>query len=270
MMLDKIEIIKLVLYDVEEIEYEQLVKKIPEMENFPKYPDFLRDSYAAYNIDKGLIYLDDVSGPERNNKDLLNQIKETAYDLRLGKQYLIGEKIYNLDIDSNPILRIPPHDVAVVMTYEYLRIPQKVVGTFQLDLNFILKGLMLANGAQIKPGYEGKLACVLFNLTNKPILLKYKEDFAKISFLELKNHTVYGGIHQGKANLHEFIREWMPTSGLADINEKLEKYHNELETHKKDIDDKIRNAMIIILTIISIVLAIYGIFGASNSLPGIN
>ncbi len=261
MMLGRQEIVKLVLYKsgIKKEEYDKLKEKVDEKGVFPEY-EKLEEDIKNYKPTKGLIYLDEFSSKEQKNwEDLLKQIKESAYDLRLDKQYLLGEKIYELDSDKNPILRIPPHDVAVVLTYECLRIPEQVVGTFQLNLRFVLKGLMLANGAQVDPGYEGKLACVLFNLTNKPILLKYKEVFAKISLIQLTHPNKYKGGHQGYTKIQQFIGDWMPTSGLAEINENLENYRKDLEKHKKDIEDKIRNAIIIILGILSAILAIYNI-----------
>jgi len=263
-MLTKKELIKFVLYgsDISNEEYEKLIENIGDKVSFPSYDDLL-DVKDKYKITEGIIYLDEVSPEKQNMGDLLKQIKESSYDLRLGKQYLIGEKIYELDSNKKPILKIPPHDVAVVLTYECLRIPTKVIGSFQLNLDFVLKGLLLANGAFILPGYKGKLACVLFNLTNKPILLKYKDSFAKISFLELTDNVQYQGKHQGNIKIQEFIKDWMPVSGLADINEQLEVYHRDLEGYKKDIDDKIRNATIIVLTILTVILTFYGIFGKS-------
>lgn len=263
MMLDKKEIIKLILYDgIKRDQYKNLIKKLDlEKEKFPQsYDEYEKDVIERYKPIGQLIWLDEAPAQESKNlENLKAQVKESDYDLRLGKQYLLGEKIYVLDSDKRPFLKIPPHDVVVVLTYEYLRIPEKIVGTFQLSLKLVLKGLMLANGAQIAPGYEGKLACVLFNLTDRPILLKYKEPFAKISFIELTSARKYDGGFQGKTNIQDFIKDWMPTSGLADINDKLEEYHKDLEKHKKDVEDKIRNAIIIILGILSASLAIYNI-----------
>ncbi|MCX9027943.1 MAG: hypothetical protein OIN86_07150 [Candidatus Methanoperedens sp.] len=264
MMLDKKEIIKLVLFGIPDDEYtklKELFEKDNKNGNFPSYDDISK-AKGTYGIDEALIYhLDDTKVDQKNRDDLLKQIKETAYDLRLGEQYLLGEKISKLDSTKKPILKIPPHDVAVVLTYETLKIPTQVVGIFELNLKFVLKGLMLVNGAQVAPNYNGKLACVLFNLTNKPILLRYKEPFAKISFLSLVNPSKYKGEHQGYTKIQEFIGDSMPTSGLADISSKIEDYHKDFDKHRRDIEDKIRNATIIILTVISISLAIYNIFG---------
>ncbi len=265
MVLDKKEIIKMVLFDINEYDYEILKESLEgteEKESFPNY-DEIRDN--KYKVDKGLIYLDEAPGDQTNWKGLHNQIKDANYDLRLGKQYILGEKIYELDPNKNPILKIPPHDVVVVLTFEILKIPKKLMGNFSLNLGFVLKGLMLANGSQVSPGYKGKLACVLFNLTNKPILLKYKDPFAKISFFELTNSGTYIGDHQEFTKIQQFIGESMPTSGLENINAKIEDYHKDLEKYKKDIEDKIRNTIIIILAIISAILTIYNIFIGNRS-----
>lgn len=264
MMLDKKEIMKLVLCEITTDQYKNLKKSIDKksgisQDEIPSYEQ-IQEAKGRYALTNGLIDLDKtIDGEKEDWKDLLKQVKETGYDLRLGKQYVLSEKLEELDSNKNSILRIPPHDVVVVLTYEYLRVPKGVVGTFQLRLTYVLKGLMLVNGAHLGPAYEGRLACVLFNLTKKPILIKYKDKFANISFIKLCHSSEYQGEHQKMETIPQFMIDY-PTSGLADINAKLDEYHTDLEKYKKDIEDKIRNTIIIILAILSAILTIYNIF----------
>jgi hypothetical protein len=45
-----------------------------------------------------------------------------------------------------------------------------------------IQGILLGTGPQVEPGYRGSLSCPLYNLTDRPIKIDYKQDFATIDF----------------------------------------------------------------------------------------
>ncbi len=97
--------------------------------------------------------------------------KGASYDLLLGDEYYYDGKIKCLT-DSSSFLTIEPYDYAIVSCKESSRIPRDVVGKFGLTVSLFCQGVILSNGPQIDPGFNGTLFCLLFNTSNQAVHLK--------------------------------------------------------------------------------------------------
>lgn len=109
------------------------------------------------------------------------QLKPASYELTLGPLYQIdGED--GVLTKAQPILVIPPNSIAFVSMGERLMLPHYIVGRFDLQIDFIYKGLLIGTGPQVDPGFRGVLSCPLHNISNNPIRIGFGEQFAKIDF----------------------------------------------------------------------------------------
>lgn len=124
----------------------------------------------------------------RQNKLLIadefveKNLRPAAYTLRIGEKYIDSKgKPGKLD-DENPYFVMEPNSIVYVSTYEKLNLPYYIAARFNLRVKWVYKGILLGTGPQVEPGYCGYLSCPLYNLTNSPIRITYREDFATIDF----------------------------------------------------------------------------------------
>ncbi len=114
---------------------------------------------------------------------LPKQVQSASYDLRLGQKCYLGseKKIIMLSKDD-PILTIPPQDVAVLSTVEKLKLPLNVIGRWNIRIGLIYQGVLLVSGPQVDPGYNDHLYCVLYNFSTNDVHLRYEDHIATIDF----------------------------------------------------------------------------------------
>lgn len=69
---------------------------------------------------------------------------------------------------------LPPHQVAIVKTYEVINIPRFLVARWNLRVQWVYEGLLWVGGPQVDPGWKGKLFCPIYNLAEREIVIPYK------------------------------------------------------------------------------------------------
>lgn len=114
-----------------------------------------------------------------------NCLRESAsYELRLGSRYRIGESdSAEWLTDSKKDLIIPSHGIAIVSTYEWLNIPGCLIARWNLMVRMVYRGLVWVGSLQVDPGYQGFLFCPIYNLSNQPQILIYKDPLFIIDFV---------------------------------------------------------------------------------------
>jgi deoxycytidine triphosphate deaminase len=111
-----------------------------------------------------------------------DQLKPASYYLRLGAECHVSGKRYELSA-KKPRLLIPPHELAMVSTFEKLNVPGFLIGRWNLRVMMVYEGLIWVGGAQVDPGYEGHLYCPLYNLSTRAVELQFKESIFAIDFV---------------------------------------------------------------------------------------
>jgi len=183
---------------------------------------------------------------------LSKSLQGASYDLHLGDEYLKGGSLYKLDSSTSQYLEIPAHDVVVVATSEKVNIPTDLVGHFGLRLGLVMKGLVLNNEPQIDPGYSGRLFCLLYNLTDKSIILTDNQSFATIEFETVEGTcNEYKGPYRKADHISDAVREILPRSGLKELSDDFKKMESRL-TRKVD------HFYTLFFTVITIILAVLG------------
>ena len=176
--------------------------------------DLVRLAGRAGGVHAGLISKMIAAGTLLTNADL-SWVKGASYDLRMGDEYYYGGDIRYLD-DRTQILRIEPYDYAIVTSRERALLPRDITGKFDLKVSLFAQGVILSNGPQIDPGFEGPLFCLLFNTSSSPVLLKRGQHYATIDFIRLIEPTYsYQGTYQSKT----LISYLPPNAALGAINE---------------------------------------------------
>jgi deoxycytidine triphosphate deaminase len=158
----------------------------------------------------------------------VSNIQAASYDLSLGDEYFYGGRIKKLS-SNNPILTIEPYDYAIVTSLERARMPRDIAGRFGLSVGLFSQGVILSNGPQVDPGFEGNLFCLLLNTSSSPVLLRRGQHYATLEFhriLEPSDHP-YTGSRQGK----ESVLDYLPSNAARGAINELKR---ELEQLRKD------------------------------------
>ena len=179
-------------------------------------------------------------------------IKGASYDLLLGDEYYYDGKIKRLT-DASSFLTIEPYDYAIVSCKERARIPRDVIGKFGLTVGLFCQGIILSNGPQIDPGFNGTLFCLLFNTSNQAVHLKRGMHYATIEFNKLiEPAPPYKGSYQDKTKIIDYI----PANALHGAINELKKEIEQLKKESKLMQNIYLAVVGIMFAILSILLVL--------------
>jgi len=182
-------------------------------------------------------------------------LKSASYDLRLGSEYYKNGKIEHL-IDTSPWLEIPAYELVIVTSHEKVNMRNNLTARFGLRLGLVKKGVILHNEPQIDPGYRGRLACLLFNLSSEPVRIEHLARFATIEFEETSEEAPpYEGPHEGFNTLDQFFRgmDKLPVSGLYRLHADTERMTGRVER----FTEMILIAFSVMITLLSVIFFLF-------------
>jgi deoxycytidine triphosphate deaminase len=155
-------------------------------------------------------------------------VQAASYDLRLGDEYFYGGRIKRLS-STNPILTIEPYDYAIVTSKERARMPNDVAGRFDLSVGLFSQGVILSNGPQIDPGFEGNLFCLLLNTSSSPVLLRRGHHYATLEMSRMleSSDKPYAGDRQGKGSILDYLPSNAARGAINELKRELEQLRKE-------------------------------------------
>lgn len=110
-----------------------------------------------------------------------DNLKPARYQLTLGNEARIEGGPVKID-EAHPLI-IAPHQVAIVRTHEKLNIPRFLIGRWNLRVDMVYKGLLWVGALQVDPGWVGYLPCPLYNMSDKPVQIEFREKLFTIDFV---------------------------------------------------------------------------------------
>lgn len=148
-----------------------------------KYEDPTKDDRGR----KGMLLSNEIDSFRKRGLLIADNFDDTglrpaAYTLRIGSDYIDSMGNRKKLSEQRPYFKMPPNSIVYVSTYEKLDLPYYIVARFNLRVQWVYRGILLGTGPQVEPGYRGYLSCPLYNLTDRPITIKYREQFATIDF----------------------------------------------------------------------------------------
>src|SRR5271169_2493820 len=118
-----------------------------------------------------------------------DHLKPANYKLRIGDEYAIKGQVKQLsDKPGQNELTIEPFDVAVIKTLETLNMPSFLIARWNIRVQLAYEGLLWVGGPQVDAGYVGYLFCPIYNLSDKPVTLKYGDYIAVIDFVKTSTY----------------------------------------------------------------------------------
>lgn len=198
------------------------------------------------------------------DKDCLRE--SASYELRLGSRYRLGDSdSADWLTDSSKDLTIPPHGIAVVSTYEWLNIPGCLIARWNLRVKMVYQGLVWVGSLQVDPGYQGFLFCPIYNLSNKPQILRYKAPLFIIDFVRTtpaRGKYELWPLRGDRYSTFDFDRldqlkiDSAPASSFREMRDEISELTQKTET--------LQDRTIIIFGIIFAALAIISTLGLAN------
>jgi deoxycytidine triphosphate deaminase len=163
-------------------------------------------------------------------------LRPAGYDLRVGFNYAIrGDK---RSLNYGDKLIIGPYQVAIIQTLETLNIPDFLIGRWNIRVALAYKGLLWVGGAQVDPGFRGKLSCPIYNLSREPVDLECGEKLAMIDFVTTTRFV--DGLSKpfqwwdGK----KLVFEQYSTDLHSGVEHNLDRIKDELKQTKQELDQE--------------------------------
>lgn len=176
-------------------------------------------------------------------------LRAARYELRLGDEAHLGGTPQRLDED-NPFLVLKPHQVAVVKTHEFLRIPRFLIARWNLRVTMVYEGLLWVGGPQVDPGWAGQLYCPIYNLAERDIYLKYKQPIFTMDFVRVYP-TKEKPFHARRRTIDQHDIHRLKSAPFEELSRLLK------------LEPRFYAALGIMFVILSLIIAIVGVIVAS-------
>jgi deoxycytidine triphosphate deaminase len=138
-----------------------------------------------------------------NSEDLIESfeadcLEGASYDMRLGRDYMIGGIVRVLN-DDNPSYSLQPGEFVILTSLERLNMPLNLVAHNGIMSPWARLGLVSLFSPQIDPGFEGILTVPVFNAGDAPISLQRYDCMFTVEFVHTGTHASYGwSSHHGR------------------------------------------------------------------------
>lgn len=116
-----------------------------------------------------------------------SKLSNCRYDLRAGRAFLpkSGDERVVGPGSQETHWSINPSETLIVMTKEYINMPNTLFASYSQLNRLARQGLMLINVSIVEPGYHGPLSCFLVNFSREVVHLYPDDAIAKITFHQL-------------------------------------------------------------------------------------
>lgn len=181
------------------------------------------------------------------------KLKPANYKLSVGDEYAIGGKVGTLsDEPGRDSFIISPFEVAIIWTLETINMPRFLIGRWNIQVKKAYEGLLWVGGPQVDAGYVGHLCCPIYNLSARPVTLRYRESFAVIDFVKTTIFTAglskpYGegeNILPDRILFDDYKPHTLESALVTLVTEKLTRFENRLGSLENRTDqhlDRLEN-----------------------------
>lgn len=166
------------------------------------------------------------------------RIKNGSYELSLGTQVFQTDSSPRTvkDLKENEKIEIKPGQFALLLTQEYLKIPEDKIAFISIKARIKFKGLINVSGFHVDPGFEGKLLFSVYNAGPSTIVLSQGTSYFPIWFSELTENQEYKGNHDNQTKIPDEPVEFLSQGDLASPNALSKR----IDDNQKDLDKRIK------------------------------
>lgn len=130
-------------------------------------------------------------------------LEPATYDLRVGDHAAVTTAPAPIDLRKDNLLTIEPGAMAILESLEALRLSDRVAARIGPKSSLLRRGIMVATGPQVDPGFHGRLIVNLINLSPRTFALRHQDPFLSMEFHALSEapERTYAGEYQGRVGL---------------------------------------------------------------------
>ncbi|MBS1549697.1 MAG: deoxycytidine triphosphate deaminase [Bacteroidetes bacterium] len=133
------------------------------------------------------------------------RINNVAYELSLGGEaYLTDSKKGKKEVldEKNTQVVIKPGQFALLITDEFVTIPDNIIAFISIKFSQKIKGLINVSGFHVDPGFKGKIIFSVYNAGPATIILDKGSPYFMIWFSNLTSSSdPYNGKHKGQMEI---------------------------------------------------------------------
>lgn len=130
-------------------------------------------------------------------------LEPATYDLRVGDHAAVTTAPGPIDLREAKLLTVEPGAMAILQSLEVLKLSERVAARIGPKTALLRRGIMVATGPQVDPGFHGRLIVNLINLSPRSFVLRHQDAFLSIEFHALSEapERLYQGEYQGRTEL---------------------------------------------------------------------
>lgn len=197
-----------------------------------------------------------------------DSLRPAGYDLRIGNYYAVDGVKTSLAKGDTLVIR--PYAVVVIETLETLNIPEFLIGRWNIRVKLAYRGLLWVGGAQVDPGYRGRLSCPIYNLSDEPVTLHHGLELAMIDFVTTTAPTAQSIKNDWKrVKIFDQHIEQGLTSGVKAQLDKMEetfKYQTaDVERRSNLVNTRIDTFVTLVFAIVAVLFAGLGVVATKGS-----
>lgn len=164
-----------------------------------------------------------------------DRVKCSAYELSLGPTaYITSTKPQTrTNLDKDEQLIIPPGQFALLITEEFVSIPNDLIAFISIKFSLKYDGLVNVSGFHVDPGFTGRLKFSVYNAGPRDIVVSRGKPLFLIWFskLDQKTSEPYHGSHQDQDAIsdQDVMRMHGPVASPESIRTELQDLGNKLD-----------------------------------------
>lgn len=174
-----------------------------------------------------------------------NKIKNGAYEMSLGTQVFQTDSIPRTtkELKENECIEIKPGQFALLLTKEYVKIPEDKIAFISIKASVKFKGLVNVSGFHVDSGFEGNLLFSVYNAGPSNIVLRSGEAYFPIWFAEVNESHNYKGNYEKQVKIPigpieslsqgEIASPNVLSKKIEDVNTSMDKRISVLEKDQK-------------------------------------
>ncbi len=198
-----------------------------------------------------------------------DDLRPAGYDLCVGDNYSVaGGEPTRLAPDEYIVIQ--PYQVAIIQIRETLNLPEFLIGRWNIRVKLAYRGLLWVGGAQVDPGWRGKLCCPIYNLSSEIVRLRHGDPLAAIDFVVTtkfrKNESMRFKWEKKVTIFEDYVGL---NSGVADQLKVLSQdiLDSKASTQKTldDVRNRIDNFVSLVFVVVSVLFTGLGIIATKQS-----
>jgi deoxycytidine triphosphate deaminase len=226
----------------------------PETDDFPGTGVLLSDGIKFYCDQFGLI------SPFREKN-----LKPANYKLRVGDQYAIRGQLFQLGSErGSDEFTIPPFEVAIIKTLETINMPRFLIARWNIQVQRAYEGLLWVGGPQVDAGYVGHLFCPIYNLSNKPVPLRYDEPFAVIDFTKTTEFQAGESLKYDDIPDRILFDDYHPEALRSALAEQITSFRDQIDRLDATANERIKRLENITFTALAVLFAALAVIATSQ------